>query len=93
VVGIDDIPLASLLYPSLTTVHQPIEKISEAAVDLLVKRLGGPGGEPARHLVFEPHLVVRSSTGGLDGGPARQPRRTIVRRREKKGGNSTRGRK
>ena len=48
VVGIDDIALASLLYPPLTTVHQPIDKLSEAAVDLLVSRLNGEAsGEPS----------------------------------------------
>jgi DNA-binding LacI/PurR family transcriptional regulator len=67
VVGIDDIPLASLIYPALTTVHQPIEKLSEAAVDMLTKRLGGGDPSPARHMVFDPHLVVRASTATATG--------------------------
>jgi DNA-binding LacI/PurR family transcriptional regulator len=62
VVGIDDIALASLFYPPLTTVHQPIEKLSEAAVELLTKRVGASAPAPARHLVFDPHLVVRASS-------------------------------
>jgi DNA-binding LacI/PurR family transcriptional regulator len=62
VVGIDDINLAGLLYPPLTTVHQPIEELSEAAVDLLVKRIEGSHEGPAHHIVFEPRLVVRNST-------------------------------
>lgn len=62
VVGIDDIALASLVHPPLTTVHQPIEKLSEAAVDLLTKRVSSADDGPKRHLVFEPHLVVRAST-------------------------------
>ena len=41
VIGIDDITLAGLLHPPLTTVHQPIEELSEAAVDLLIKRVSG----------------------------------------------------
>ena len=62
VVGIDDITLAGLLYPPLTTVRQPIEELSEAAVDLLVKRIEGREAGPSRHIVFEPQLVVREST-------------------------------
>jgi len=57
VVGIDDIPLAGLFNPALTTVRQPIETLGEAAVDLLVKRLNGDRPKRARHIVFEPHLA------------------------------------
>src|SRR5262249_10607463 len=52
VVGIDDIALASLLYPPLTTVHQPIDKLSEAAVDLLARRLRRGQGERVQHIVL-----------------------------------------
>jgi LacI family transcriptional regulator len=62
VVGIDDIPLAGLFNPTLTTVRQPIETLGEAAVDLLVKRLNGDRPKRARHIVFEPQLVVRQSS-------------------------------
>src|ERR1700751_496807 len=41
VVGIDDIPIAGLIHPALTTVRQPIEKLGAAAVELVVKRLRG----------------------------------------------------
>jgi DNA-binding LacI/PurR family transcriptional regulator len=60
--GIDDISLANLLYPPLTTVHQPIEELSEVAVDILVSRLSGEASRAAQHLVLQPHLVVRGST-------------------------------
>jgi DNA-binding LacI/PurR family transcriptional regulator len=60
--GIDDISLASLLYPPLTTVHQPIDKLSETAVDILVGRLIGEASLTPRHVMLEPHLVVRGST-------------------------------
>jgi DNA-binding LacI/PurR family transcriptional regulator len=62
IVGIDDITLAGLLHPPLTTVRQPIEELSEAAVDLLVKRVSGQESGPPRHIVMDPSLVVRSST-------------------------------
>ncbi len=62
VVGIDDINLAALLYPPLTTVRHPIKALSEAAVDLLVKRIEGQEHGPSHQIVFEPTLVVRKST-------------------------------
>lgn len=67
VVGIDDIALAELVHPPLTTVHQPIEKLSEAAVDLLTRRIKGEDGPSPQQLVFEPHLVLRASTAAPFG--------------------------
>jgi DNA-binding LacI/PurR family transcriptional regulator len=63
VVGIDDINLAALLYPPLTTVRHPIKALGEAAVDLLVNRIETRERSPSRQIVFEPTLVVRESTG------------------------------
>jgi DNA-binding LacI/PurR family transcriptional regulator len=62
VVGIDDINLAALLDPPLTTVRHPIKALSEAAVDLLVNRIEARERSPSRQIVFEPTLVVRGST-------------------------------
>jgi DNA-binding LacI/PurR family transcriptional regulator len=62
VVGIDDINLAALIYPPLTTVRHPIKALSEAAVDLLVTRIEGRERGPSRQIVFEPTLVARGST-------------------------------
>jgi DNA-binding LacI/PurR family transcriptional regulator len=62
VVGIDDINLAALLYPPLTTVRHPVKALSEATVDLLVKRIEGRERGPSRQIVFEPTLIVRGST-------------------------------
>jgi DNA-binding LacI/PurR family transcriptional regulator len=70
VVGIDDINLAALVYPPLTTVRQPIEELSESAVDLLVNRIQGREKGPSRHIVFEPRLVVRQSTAAPPGRKA-----------------------
>jgi DNA-binding LacI/PurR family transcriptional regulator len=89
VVGIDDIPLAGLFNPTLTTVRQPIETLGEAAVDLLVKRLNGDRPKRARHIVFEPHLVVRESSAAPSGRvrqktrPARTGRRRSQLQQEK----------
>lgn len=39
VVGYDDIPLAEMVSPQLTTIHQPIEEMGERAVALLMKMM------------------------------------------------------
>lgn len=60
-IGYDDIPWATLAYPPLTTVRQPIRQMAEAAVDLLLRCLEEPEGEAAR-LVLPVTLVPRGST-------------------------------
>jgi DNA-binding LacI/PurR family transcriptional regulator len=61
VVGIDDINLASLVTPMLTTVRQPFARIAETAVEHLLLRLKEPD-RPGTETVFQPELVVRDST-------------------------------
>jgi DNA-binding LacI/PurR family transcriptional regulator len=61
VIGFDDSALMSCTDPPLTTVRQPIGAMGRAAVDLLVGQIDGTA-VPARELLFEPELVVRSST-------------------------------
>lgn len=62
VVGFDDSALMSCTEPPLTTIRQPIEAIGKAAVALLVGQIQGEAAAPDE-LLFEPELVVRSSTG------------------------------
>ena len=60
VVGFDDTPLASRLWPPLTTVRQPIKEMAETAARLLMDRLNGK----AAHLPTAPfpcEIVVRES--------------------------------
>lgn len=63
VVGIDDIVLAGMFDPPLTTVHHPVEALSVAAVERLISRLQGKADDPPQHLVLAPEIVVRRSTG------------------------------
>ena len=61
--GFDDIPPASYSHPPLTTVHQPIYNIGRMVSRLLIDfLLGNSSSEP--HIVLEPTLVVRASSGG-----------------------------
>ncbi|OLT10707.1 LacI family transcriptional regulator [Pseudonocardia sp. CNS-139] len=61
VIGYDDSALMTCVDPALTTVRQPIEAMGRAAVDLLVHQLEGERVRTGE-LMFEPELVVRSST-------------------------------
>jgi DNA-binding LacI/PurR family transcriptional regulator len=61
----DDIPVASAIEPTLTTVRQPIERMGSMAVDLLLSVLEGPSEEevPAHRIILPTELVVRASCG------------------------------
>lgn len=61
VTGVNDIGIAALTNPALTTIRQPCAEIAQAAVDTLEWRLLNPSAVPRRILVSAP-LVVREST-------------------------------
>ncbi|HMH65312.1 MAG TPA: LacI family DNA-binding transcriptional regulator [Rhizomicrobium sp.] len=72
VAGFDDTPLATTVWPALTTVHQPIADMAREAVRLLVEQIRGrrAGGEPqAVHKMLKFTLVKRDSTAPLGGTP------------------------
>jgi DNA-binding LacI/PurR family transcriptional regulator len=58
VVGFDDTPVAALLSPSLTSVHQPLEEAAQVLVRLLADRLRGA---PPEGILLQPELVLRES--------------------------------
>ena len=62
IAGFDDTDLARAVWPMLTTVHQPVPELAEAAADLL---LGGDAG--GRHRTLEHRLEKRDSTGAAPG--------------------------
>ncbi|MFC6088465.1 LacI family DNA-binding transcriptional regulator [Saccharothrix sp. BKS2] len=61
IVGYDDSAFMTCTEPPLTTVRQPIEAMGRAAVELLANQIAGTA-VPDEELLFEPELVVRSST-------------------------------
>jgi LacI family transcriptional regulator len=63
IVGFDDIDLARHVEPPLTTVHQPIRRKGEQAVDLLLATIRGGESVAAEHRRLEARLVVRHSSG------------------------------
>ncbi|MFB7249460.1 LacI family DNA-binding transcriptional regulator [Microbacterium sp. NPDC056234] len=58
-VGFDDLPIADMVTPSLTTVRQDIAEKARAAVELLMDQLDGRR-EP-RRITLDPALVARES--------------------------------
>ncbi|MBM9504239.1 substrate-binding domain-containing protein [Streptomyces sp. KK5PA1] len=61
VVGYDDSAFMNYTDPPLTTLRQPIEAMSRAAVTLLTNQINGTNPTPTE-LLHEPELVVRHST-------------------------------
>jgi len=62
VAGFDDIPFASYLTPSLTTVHRDTERVGEQAFALLLERMADPH-MPIVTRRAASTLVIRESTG------------------------------
>jgi LacI family transcriptional regulator len=60
VIGADDIPLAALISPSLTTLHVDLSTIGEQAMFALLHLINSPS-EPPQKIVVEPELVIRQS--------------------------------
>jgi LacI family transcriptional regulator len=56
----DDNDLFRIGRPSITVIAQPIEKIGEAAVKILVDMLANKTGEPVRQ-ILQPTLIMRES--------------------------------
>lgn len=64
IVGFDDIDLATLVRPPLTTIRQHRYEMGETAVDTLVRMLDE--GDVGRGIVLAPELIVRESARPLE---------------------------
>jgi LacI family transcriptional regulator len=60
VMGFDDIPQASLVYPRLTTVRHPMYEMGRVAARMLLERIEDPHAPP-QHVELETELVIRDS--------------------------------
>lgn len=65
VVGFDDVPLAAMASPPLTTVFQPIQEQGEQAATLLLNRLQAETHRASETVILSCKLVVRESTMGI----------------------------
>ena len=64
-IGHDDIPMAALLSPALTTVRQPMQELGSRAVAMLAEHLQSTGAANPTILSLHPQLIVRTSTAPL----------------------------
>ncbi|MDP9265033.1 MAG: LacI family DNA-binding transcriptional regulator [Chloroflexota bacterium] len=72
IVGFNDIPLANLLEPALTTVHVPQLEMGVQGARLLIDRLeGAPGGRT--RVVLPTALVIRASSTAAGDPVTRTP--------------------
>jgi LacI family transcriptional regulator len=60
IIGADDIPLAALTNPSLTTLHVDLNALGEQAMLALLQLINSPL-EAARKIVVQPELKIRES--------------------------------
>ena len=75
VTGVDGLRCASILTPSLTTIHQPCEAIARTALKMLLERISNPS-LPPREILLGAELVIGNSTrrtanGGVRGAARR----------------------
>jgi LacI family transcriptional regulator len=67
VVGFDDVPMAPLLTPRLTTVRQPAQEMGHAAAGLLIDLIRGKSASAA-HAPFPVEVQVRESAAKPNSG-------------------------
>lgn len=63
IVGYDDIEFAAAAAVPLSSVRQPREQLGRTATALLLEEIEDDGRHEHRHVVFQPELVVRESSG------------------------------
>lgn len=62
IIGFDDIPQASFVYPKLTTVRQPLEQMGQVAVKMLLAQIEDQSSPPQR-ITLATQLIIRDSCG------------------------------
>jgi LacI family transcriptional regulator len=67
IIGYDDIVFSAAAAIPLTSVRQPSRRMGSTAATLLIEELADPEGFRPRSIVYEPQLIVRSSTAKSSG--------------------------
>lgn len=62
IIGFDDVPQASFVYPKLTTVRQPLEQMGQVAAKMLLEQIEDQSRPPQR-VALATQLVIRDSCG------------------------------
>ncbi len=58
IVGFDDTWISTLTYPSITTIHQPVQEMCEYAIEAIVKKVKSE--KVPSQVVFPVELIDRS---------------------------------
>jgi LacI family transcriptional regulator len=66
--GFDDVPIASLVRPALTTMRIDIAGTGRRALERLVSIIGDAGETSPAHEIVRPQLVVRESSSSSNSG-------------------------
>lgn len=77
VVGFDDTSASTMVWPELTTIHQPVAEMADTAIDILLRDIRHPAS-PVRstvNRVLAHQLVTRASVSRLLSAKGRQPSR------------------
>lgn len=73
ITGFDDTPVSAIVWPPLTTVHQPLKDMGRQAVIALAERLTGARTDPAPRFDLLAHeLIARQSDGAPRAGEDRR---------------------
>jgi LacI family transcriptional regulator len=78
IVGFDDIQAAAFLYPPLTTIRQPLERMGDLAAKTLLGRIRETSSSEPEEVFVTPELVVRGSTLAPNRADATARTRTRV---------------
>lgn len=74
IVGYDDIVYAGAAAIPLSSVRQPREALGATAAELLFEEIGSDGKHHHRQVVFQPELIVRTSSASVAANHSRRGR-------------------
>lgn len=66
ITGFDDTPVSQIVWPPLTTVHQPLKTFGSAAVNMLFEQIGKPQQNSFVPLFAEFEIIERDSAGSIN---------------------------
>ena len=62
IIGMDNMDFTDMIYPSLTTIGQPLERMATKAVDFLLKEIELKERYIPENIRLKPELIIREST-------------------------------
>ena len=70
ITGFDDTPVSEIVWPPLTTIHQPLRRMAARAVELLLDRIATGDVPDQRRETIAHQLIVRDSSAAAQGAAA-----------------------